>query len=47
MTGSKEQAMTFVAQHPVPNDLLDSVENLNDVRAAELIPPDDPRATGR
>ncbi|MET9264080.1 hypothetical protein [Amycolatopsis sp. NPDC004079] len=44
---TKEQAMTFVAQHPVPNDLLDSVENLNDVRAAELIPPDDPRATGR
>ncbi|MGW4397280.1 hypothetical protein ACWEHA_18505 [Amycolatopsis nivea] len=45
-SGGKEQAMAFAAQHPVPDDLLDSVENLDDVQAAELILPDDPRATG-
>ncbi|WP_406641162.1 hypothetical protein [Amycolatopsis sp. WGS_07] len=43
----KEQAAAFAAQHRVPDDLVDSIENLNDVQAAELIPPDDPRATGR
>ena len=40
-------AKAFAAKHPVPEDLLDAVESLSEVRAVELILPDDPRATGR